>query len=276
MNNSTETRADGKPSWRTGLNLTEEGSYAYDQTFYRYIQQGALRSARIVIPLVRKQLQVNSVLDVGCGAGAWLSEYLSQGVADCAGVDGNYVDRASLLIPAELFFPRDVSAEFDLSRGFDLVQCLEVGEHIEPECSATLVANLVRHGDYVLFSAAVPGQGGENHINERPYSFWRALFAGHGYAPYDFVRPHLRNAAGVEAWYRHNVVLYVAQRAQAFLPAEIRSVRVSDDEPIADVASPLWKLRTLVFARLPVAWISKLAILKHRSLLLGRALGRRK
>jgi len=66
-------------------------SYSYSDTFYRYIQAGSVRSASHVVPLVLRELSPESVLDVGCGAGAWLSVYGNLGVADYLGVDGAYV-----------------------------------------------------------------------------------------------------------------------------------------------------------------------------------------
>ncbi|AXC14568.1 hypothetical protein ACPOL_5318 [Acidisarcina polymorpha] len=269
MNASRSSPPETKPPASTAPN-DPSANYAYDGTFYRYIQDGAVRSARVIAPLVVDRLGTSSLLDVGCGAGAWLSEYRKLGVQPCLGVDGDYVKAADLLVPQETFIARDISLPFDLMERFALVQCLEVGEHIETAASGTLVANLVRHGDCILFSAAIPGQGGENHINERPYEFWRALFAEHGYMPYDFLRPLLRRAKEVEIWYRHNVMLYVAASRHGTLPVEVSQSRVPDNEPIANVCSPLYRMRTAILAGLPVSWLSHLAILKHRSILLSR------
>lgn len=252
--------------------IAATGNYSYDETFYRYIQRGALRSAQVVVPFVVDRLKINSVLDVGCGAGAWLVEYRKQGIPACLGVDGDYVKASSLLIPATDFIARDISKAFDLGQCFDLVQCLEVGEHIEMVASKVLVANLVRHSDRILFSAAVPGQGGENHINEQPYEFWRGLFAEHGYAPYDFLRPLLRGVTTVESWYRHNTMLYVANRSRTHLLTAVMQTHIPDKEPIADVSSFSYKLRKRVLSVLPVMWLSRLAVLKHRFTLLLRAM----
>jgi len=249
--------------------------YSYDDTFFRYIQEGSRRSAEVIVPLVANHLRIESILDVGCGAGAWLAEYRRQGIPTCVGVDGDYVNTSKLLIPPTTFVPRNVGHTFDLGRRFDLVQCLEVGEHLEPGSSRSLVENLVRHSDLVLFSAAVPGQGGENHTNEQPYEFWRALFAEHDYAPHDFVRPLVRGAAVVEIWYRQNTILYVAKDAQASLSPVVAASRVPDGTPIKDISGIPYRLRKRTLALLPVAWISRFAILKHRTILFSRLVLRR-
>lgn len=252
------------------MNSSASGTYLYDDAFFRYIQEGSTRSAQKIVPLVSEALGVKSVLDVGCGAGAWLRQYSMQGITDYLGVDGEYVQRESLLIPEENFRAQDITQPFVLGRSFELAQCLEVGEHLPTSASETLVENLVRHSRMVLFSAAIPGQGGENHINEQPYEFWRALFRRHGYAAFDFVRPAIKSFSEVEAWYRHNVMLYVAEeQVQALSPA-MTKMRVADNEAIADVAGVLYRLRTRMLTPLPVGLVSKLAVWKHSSVLLYR------
>lgn len=248
----------------------EAPSYVYDETFFRYIQDGSTRSAEVIVPLVIHSLSVNSVLDVGCGRGAWLAEYRQAGLPRYIGVDGDYVTESSLLIPPSTFVPRDIVHEFDLGERFDLIQCLEVGEHIPTNASRALVQNLIRHGDVVLFSAAVPGQGGENHINEQPYEFWRTLFAEHRYAPYDFLRPLLRGNSTIEPWYRNNMILYVAEQAQSSLSPSIAATRIADDKPIRDVSSMTYRVRKRILANLSADSLSRLAVLKHKWLLFTR------
>jgi SAM-dependent methyltransferase len=237
--------------------------YSYDALFYEYIEEGARRSARAIVPIAIAATGCRSVLDVGCGAGAWLSEYANHGIDDFLGVDGEYVDRARLLIPADRFKALDVSAPFAIGRRFDLVQCLETAEHVRPDASRTIVANLAAHGDRVLFSAAVPGQGGEHHVNERPYEFWRALFAERAFAPFDAIRPRIPLSAGVEPWYAYNTILYVRDAASSALPPDVQGTRVPPDAPIPDVAPFAFRARKAVLRRLPRRIVSALAVLKH-------------
>ena len=64
-------------------------------------------------------------------------------------------------------------------------------------------------GRFILFSAAVPGQGGEHHVNEQPYDYWRKRFAEAGFTAYDFVRPRIAADNGISFWYRYNIILFV-------------------------------------------------------------------
>ena len=141
--------------------------YTYDRQFYKYINRGSLDSAGQVVPLVQELIPgLESVLDVGCGAGAWLSVWKSVGV-QVTGLDGDYVDRECLLIDASEFRSADISSGFSLGDNYDLAQCLEVAEHLPEAAGRALVGSLCGHADVVLFSAAATGQGGVNRINEQ-------------------------------------------------------------------------------------------------------------
>ena len=239
-------------------------AHQYDALFYRYQREGSLRSARAVLPLILQACKVKSMFDVGCGAGAWLSAADKLGLKNIAGTDGDYVDRSMLLIDGAHFTPRDISKPFDAGRMFDLVQCLEVAEHVPTASSKTLVGNLVRHGKIVLFSAAVPGQGGEDHINEQHYEYWRDLFAANGYRLFDFVRPRIVDHPEVEPWYRYNLMLFAHDSVIANLPPEVTGTRVADGAPIVDVSPLMYRMRKALLGRLPNSMVSKLAVWKHQ------------
>lgn len=242
----------------------EPNLHSYDRLFYQYQKEGSLRSARLVLPLVVPLLRTRSVLDVGCGTGAWLAAHREIGVIDCVGIDGDYVERSELLVDAQVFRPGNIAQPFDLGRQFDLVQCLEVAEHVPCAASRTLIDNLTRHGRHILFSAAVPGQGGEDHVNEQPYEFWRGLFAERGFVPFDFLRPRLQTLDGVEPWYRYNVLLFTHASAVSALPPAVTQARVPDGRSIRDFSPLALRLRKLLLRRLPSVVVTRLAVWKHR------------
>lgn len=112
----------------------------YDAAFFDAQVEGALCSARAVVPVLLELLQPASVLDVGCGRGAWLKALQEHGVPDTRGVDGDYVDRTRLLIDPRQFTPIDLRDPARLSGRYDLALCLEVGEHLPSSVAGPLVA----------------------------------------------------------------------------------------------------------------------------------------
>ena len=244
--------------------------YEYPADFYLYLASFALRSARRIVPQVVGVLPVRSVADFGCGQGAWLSVWQDAGIS-VAGVDGPYVDRGRLLIDPAHFHAADLAAPIDLGRRFDLVQSVEVAEHLPAAKAPLFVETLTAHGPCVLFSAAVPGQGGENHVNEQPLGYWRALFRAKGFVAVDWLRPLMRDDAKIEPWYRYNIILYLAEDHLPALPEVVRSRVVADTQELADYRPLSYRLRNAVLRQLPVGTVSRLSRL--RSALAARKAG---
>lgn len=249
-------------------------SHIYSNRFYDYIEVGARSSARVTIGLLNPLLGVTSLVDLGAGRGVWPSEWSKAGVTDVAAVDGDYVDREQLAVPQAQFHCADLSLPVDLGRRFDLAQSLEVGEHLPKGASAVLVESLTRHADRVLFSAAVPGQGGEFHINEQPLAFWQQLFARQGYRAFDCLRPKLRDLAGVEPWYRYNTIFYANEEGRKGLPAEILDYEIPIGQPVPPAGNFRWRLRLRIVSLMPRRMVTFIA--QIRAAILARNTGAKK
>jgi SAM-dependent methyltransferase len=181
----------------------------YDSFFYEGITATASRAARRVVPYVVEWLEPASVVDVGCGEGAWLAAFLEAGCHGI-GIDGPHVDRSRLLVPEELFHCYDLEQPLGaLVRGqrFDLAVCLEVAEHLSPARADGLVDDLAALSDRLLFSAATPGQGGYGHVNEQPHEFWVTRFEDRGYAASSVLRRRFAENEEVASWYRANLLV---------------------------------------------------------------------
>lgn len=180
----------------------------YDEKFFTILRDGARRSARHLLPIVFKLVKPDSVVDVGCGDGTWLSVVRELGAADIWGLDGDYVDRKTLQVPQDRFQALDLTMPFSLQRRFDLAISLEVGEHLPEASAAGFVRSLVGLADIVLFSAAIPWQGGVQHINEQWQDYWARLFELNGYVALDSVREGIWENDEVHWWYSQNTLLY--------------------------------------------------------------------
>ena len=182
------------------------------------------------MPLVLEFLAVRSVIDVGCGDGTWLSVFRALGVADIFGIDGAYVARDLLQVPYACYQATDLSKPFVLERTFDLAVSLEVAEHLPPSSAALYVHSLTRLAPAILFSAAIPFQGGHHHLNEQWPDKWAELFEHHHFLPVDFVRKRVWENEAVEWWYAQNALLFVSEEllaSNALLRAEFERTNVN-------------------------------------------------
>jgi len=180
----------------------------YGEDFYKAQQQACQRSAKEIVPLVLELIQPQQVIDVGCGLGTWLSVFKECGVEDIWGVDGHWVDKEWLEIPEERFLPFDLRKPFRMDRQFDLVVSLEVGEHLPSECAEIFVDSLIRLGPVILFSAAIPFQGGTHHINEQWPEYWVEYFQEKGYLVIDCIRKKIWQNDNVQWWYTQNILMF--------------------------------------------------------------------
>jgi SAM-dependent methyltransferase len=185
-------------------------SSVYDEAFFAGQVEQCLQSARAVVRVVHRLFTPRSVVDVGCGLGAWLHAFSEMGVNEVCGIDGDYVNRRNLLIPPAKFISQDLGRPFEIPGRYDLAMCLEVAEHLSAQAGARLVQALSQAAPLVMFSAAVPGQGGLHHINEQWPAYWRALFTAEGFRLFDPIRPLIRDEASVRWWYRQNLLLFAS------------------------------------------------------------------
>lgn len=174
-------------------------------------------SAKEVVPILMELFQVESVADVGCGLGSWLHVFQKNGVSKILGLDGHWVDKNKLLIDEINFREINLIKPPLIQEEFDLVSCLEVAEHLPQEAASTLVSFLTSLGDTIIFSAAIPGQGGQNHINEQWPDYWADLFAQHDFKFYDIIRPKIWNNENIQWWYRQNI--FVVSRKELNYPS---------------------------------------------------------
>lgn len=231
------------------------------------INAGSSQSAAIVLDALAPVIETLpcSAIDIGCGSGSWAAAFAARfGGADVRGVDGDYVDRSHLQIDTGRFLAYDLSRHLPADRRYGLAISLEVAEHLPFESGPDLVRTLVDHADHVLFSAAVPGQGGEFHVNEQPLEYWRSLFLAHGYAAVDCVRPMLSSDRRVEPWYRYNSILYVRTNRLVDLPAPFYDAIVPADIPLAKPASRWFRARCALLRRMPAGVVLALARIKRR------------
>lgn len=184
----------------------------FDDVDYPSWLNGSRESAAVVVPLLIKEFFPRSVVDVGCGLGAWLSVFSEHGAGEILGLDGPWVDRRLLEIAPKDFRAVDLGEPLDLARRFDLALCLEVAHLLQPSLAEQLVGSLVQLSEVVVFSAAIPGQGGLGHVNEQWPRYWAERFATHSYVATDPIRVRVWEEPDVKWWFAQNTTCYVATK----------------------------------------------------------------
>jgi SAM-dependent methyltransferase len=194
------------------MTKAQNASAVYSREFFAEQVDGSANSAAVVVPLVLSLVPIKSVVDVGCGVAPWAAEFLANGVPEVLGIDGDYVDRSQLRIPPDRFLALDLTKPLLFDRTFDLAVCLEVAEHLPESRAASLVADLTSMAPCILFSAAVPGPTGTNHINSQFLPYWIALFGKQGYEAIDPIRPRIWGHESVEWFYQQDMVMFIAPK----------------------------------------------------------------
>ncbi len=189
---------------KTDASLYNAEFYAHRHQSTTYAAEQVFKTLLPVIP------EPHSAIDFGCGVGTWLNTLQNMSkVETVTGVDGPWVQTDMLEIPKQSFHSADLNPAFPLQQRYDLAMSLEAAEHLYPESAPTFVKTLCDASDFILFSAAVPGQEGKNHFNEQWPEYWQALFDKQSYEVVDCLRGPIWHDDKIPFWYRQNVLLYV-------------------------------------------------------------------
>ncbi|MEG4226423.1 glycosyltransferase [Microcoleus sp. N9_B2] len=223
---------------QTSSKKTHNPPSSYTRNFYQLIGEGTRISAGEIIPLLLDLLQPilpKSVVDVGCGTGGWLAAFHKLGIADCLGIDGDYVDRTLLEIPLNQFKSYDLKQPLQVERKFDLAISLEVAEHLPSTCAENFVNSLTKLAPVILFSAAIPFQGGVEHLNEQWPQYWAYYFQQNGFVVIDCLRKKIWNNEKVEPWYAQNILIFVKEEHLSRYPRLVKEYQNTDLNQLAIV-----------------------------------------
>lgn len=220
----------------------------YSDDFYATMEQGSRSSAQQIVPLLISRYSPNSVVDVGCGTGPFASEFLNLGVSDIAGYEGDWMKNIPTLLPKKLYIYEDLTKPLTLTRKYDLCLCLEVAEHLEEFNARTLIETLTRLSAVIAFSAAIPLQGGNHHVNEQWPSYWGKLFAEKNYFLDWDPRLSIWENSEIEGCYRQNLLIFSsnAEKSELKITSLVHPVLWTDALSVRKIP-----LRTRLIGRLP-------------------------
>ena len=157
-------------------------------------------------------MSLPKILDVGCGPGIYVNALQKMGFP----ADGIDPDPKSPYEKIDVFSDNFLS--FLASRCFpensfpyDICLCLEVAEHLPADKADLFTQRLVQVAPTIIFSAAMPGQGGHGHINCQPKEYWEEKFARLNYvqdfSATDRLVRHMLNGYHM-GWFVNNVQIF--------------------------------------------------------------------
>jgi hypothetical protein len=207
----------------------------YSAAFFAQNVKSSLPSALVVLKLLFTLYKPKTVVDFGCGSGAWLTVAHGLGAENLYGFDGSWVNPRELTSNHINFTSVDFEKETPpVTHKSDLAISVEVIEHISSARSDCFLDALCSSSDVIVFSAAIPYQGGTHHVNEQPQSHWITRFACRGYDVFDIFRPAIWNNVDVRWWFRQNIFLYVRNGTSALNSLQLRLL----EQPLRDVVHP--------------------------------------
>ncbi|MCC6796123.1 MAG: class I SAM-dependent methyltransferase [Candidatus Hydrogenedentes bacterium] len=218
----------------------------FSPEFYSWMREGSLRSAREIVPLVRRFVRTDRVVDIACGTGEWLKVFRDHGSSGVLGVDADWVLRNKLVIEREEFIVADITRTFAVPGKFDLALMLEAIQHVPAGRARETVRTLTDLAPAVLLSAPIPYQGGSgDDVHEQWPEYWAKLFSEVNYVCIDAIRPQIWMNERVEWWYSQNMILYV-RKDQLDLNSALRAAYESTPNPPQRLVHPkLYESRSI-------------------------------
>ena len=209
-----------------------------NQEHYQFAELADLsfKTANKIVPILTEIIGLpHSVIDLGGGTGAWCKAFKQSGSSKVCCVDHPSVLKSGkLLLDEHEFFPVDLLEGLPPIRPYDLAISTEVCEHLPESRSEDLVNFLTSSSKIILFSAAIPRQGGLNHINEQRPSFWKKLFEKYSYKRLDIIRPLIIFDSSIPAYIRQNLYFYTQEEVIAEIPEKFKQSFIPDEFEIVE------------------------------------------
>jgi hypothetical protein len=115
-----------------------------------------------------------------------------------------------------------------LEREFDLVISLEVANQLPEEGADLFVDTLTSLGPVALFSATIPHQSGDSHLNSQWPRYWIDRFGARGWEVTDSLRARIWDNPHVAHRYAQNALLFTRSDWSADRPQETRPSEPGD------------------------------------------------
>lgn len=189
----------------------------YGDNFYKSVSLRAEETAdQVINTLSSISLQMKSIKDIGCGSGIWLKKFNEIGqFQQILGFDLiGAIEKDARSFDEKITFEA-IDFENVVENIFpktDLSLFLEVAEHLTENTAKKIIKFICETSNMVIFSAAIPGQGGYNHINEQLMSYWVKQIEINQFVVFDIFRKEMSKYKNLPFYYRNNIVLAISRK----------------------------------------------------------------
>lgn len=142
-----------------------------------------------------------SIVDLGCGDGKYCKIWKDMGCKNVQGYEGNKkcVNNSTIKF-------MDLTKDNDIQEKYDLLVCLEVGEHIPHQYENIFIDNILSFAEKnIVLSWAVPGQKGKGHVNCKKNEEVISIFCGLGFYYNAYISEYLRKNSKLK-WFKNTIM----------------------------------------------------------------------
>ena len=186
----------------TTLIRNDDGSQHWGSNSEHKVDKGLAKA----LCLFLEEPEIKNIVDFGCGNADYAKILIGKG-KNVDAFDGNpYTPEMTGGVGKVL----DLSKKFNLNKKYDCIISLEVGEHIPPEYEQIYIDNLDRHANRcIILSWALPNQGGDGHVNERPNDYIKKEFIKRGYTSWDDAEIFFRSTLTDLWWFQKTIMVFI-------------------------------------------------------------------
>jgi len=192
----------------------QSGIWTIDEARQSHFFDEAL--AQAICDLFDKAAYQYAIADLGCGRGSYCHYLESYGLGRCSGYEGTPIQQTALaehspIYELDLSLPLiKVGGDEKLLLDYEIVLCLEVGEHVPEDREEVFLNNVcafVRPTGWLILSWAIPGQGGRGHVNERDNDYIIKQVRQRG-LEYDSRRSNALRKASTLPWFKNTLMVF--------------------------------------------------------------------
>lgn len=152
------------------------------------------------IKFLQAKFNIKSMVDIGCGP-AWMVELANHLGIHAIGIEGDQSVGSKEYIKFHDF----THGPYEIANNFDLAYSVEFLEHVEEKYMDNYMAVFTK-ANYIFCSAAVPGQGGDHHVNEKTREYWIEKFSERGFIYDDETFNELIGVSAISNFVRKNAL----------------------------------------------------------------------